>query len=188
MQEFFDTVFTDRFAESLTVGTALIQLFSALFLGLLISLTYIYTSKKSGYLPSFAVTLVILPAISATVIIIICKSILLALGIAGTFSMVRFRTTFSSPKDTACVFFSLTSGIVAGTGYTYYALAFVVIVNLAMIILYLTHYAESKSTMALLRLNTKEDFDYENSLKPIFDEFTVSALLKRITQGAGRCV
>ena len=64
-------IFSSVAGDSLTLSSTMAILGSALIMGLLISLVYIYTHKESGYASSFATTLIMLPAIISTIILLV---------------------------------------------------------------------------------------------------------------------
>lgn len=68
-----DMIFNTSVATTLTFGGTLIVIGSALVLGLLISLMYIQTHKREGYVTSFTVTLIMLPVIIAVIILLIVE-------------------------------------------------------------------------------------------------------------------
>jgi hypothetical protein len=68
------------------------------------------------YSPGFGVTLVALTMITAFVIPAVSGSIILALGMAGVLSVVRFPAAAKEPLDAACLFWSIAAGVVAAAG------------------------------------------------------------------------
>lgn len=78
---------------------------SSITLGLVISLVNIKTHKKEGYLPSFPITLIMLPVIISIIILLVGNNVARAFSLAGEFSLilcgvmiVLFLTNFAMPK------------------------------------------------------------------------------------------
>ena len=97
--------------DELTPLNAFLIIGASLLLGLLISLTYLLTHQKEGYTPSFPVTLIMLPAIIAVIILLVGNNVARAFSLAGAFSLIRFRSAPGDPKDIAYVFFTLGVGL-----------------------------------------------------------------------------
>ena len=100
-----DFLFSAAPVESLTLSSALTVIFGALLLGLFISVVYMQNQKKGGYSSSFAITLIMLPAIIAVIILLVGNNVARAFSLFGAFSIVRFRSAASDPKDIAYVFY-----------------------------------------------------------------------------------
>ena len=81
-----------------TLSNVLIVIATAIVLGLVISLTYIKTHKKEGYVPSFTVTLIMLPVIIAIIILLVGNNVARAFSLAGAFSIIRFRSAPGEPR------------------------------------------------------------------------------------------
>ena len=95
-------------ASSLTLTSALIALGVALVLGLVISLTYIVT-HKNRLQQSFAVTLTMLPVILTVIIMFVGSNVARAFSLAGTLSIIRFRSAPGDPEDIGYIFFDIAS-------------------------------------------------------------------------------
>ena len=87
----FDTVIQGIFSSTadITLGGFLIGVGSALVLGIAMAFMYMYKNK---YTKSFVITLATLPAIVSIVIMMVSGSIGAGVAVAGTFSLVRFRS------------------------------------------------------------------------------------------------
>lgn len=88
----------------------------SLILGLFIFLSYTISHKGTIYSKKFAVTLVVLTVMTATVMTVIGNNIALSLGMVGALSIVRFRTALKDSRDTAYVFWTIIVGICCGVG------------------------------------------------------------------------
>ncbi len=78
-----DNLLASILSDSLTFRNVLIVLLSSLAIGFGISLVYIVTHKKTGYTPSYAVTLVMLPAVIAVIIMLIGNNVARAFSLVG---------------------------------------------------------------------------------------------------------
>lgn len=175
-----DFLFSSSTVETLTIGRALTVIFSSLLLGLLISVVYVRNQKNKGYSSSFAVTLIMLPAIIAVIILLVGNNVARAFSLAGAFSLIRFRSAPGDPRDIAYVFFTLGVGLACGMGYIGYGALFAVILCLVMSLLNLVKYAENTATPMKLKIIIPEHLDYQGLFDDIFDEYTSDKKLQRL--------
>ena len=85
----FQSLLTNA-AGQVTASGALICLFASLLCGLVISLLYMF---KSNYTKSFAIGLILLPALVQVVITVVNGNLGAAVSVMGAFSLIRFRST-----------------------------------------------------------------------------------------------
>ena len=95
-------------SSSIAMTTFLIDIGTALIIGFMIALVHMY---KSSYTKSFVVTVAVLPAVVAMVIMMVNGSIGAGIAVAGTFSLVRFRSAPGSAKEIAAVFLAMAAGL-----------------------------------------------------------------------------
>ena len=72
------------------LGTFLICIISSVIFGILISIVYILTHRKESYSQNYVMSIIMLPGIVSLIILLI-NDTSKALGLAGAFSLVRFR-------------------------------------------------------------------------------------------------
>lgn len=175
-----DTLFSNTAAASLTLGTTLFIILSALALGLGISLVYIYTHKNEEYSASSAIALIMLPAIIAMIILLVGNNIARAFSLAGAFSLIRFRSAPGDSKDIAYVFFTLSVGLACGMGYIGYAALFAVILCVVMTILTKLNFGKKRNSPMQLKIVLPEDMDYQTAFDNVLDEYTTSYKLVKV--------
>lgn len=149
-------------------------------IGFVISLVYIFTHKKSGYAASLPITLIMLPPIIAIIIMLVGNNVARAFSIAGAFTIIRYRSVPSDPKDIAFVFFTLATGLGCGLGYIGISIIFTVLMCLVMIILYVSKYAAPKAAAMTLKVTVPEDLNYNGFIDDILEKYTNSFHLKRV--------
>ncbi len=175
-----DTLFSTTIAEALTFGTTILIILSALALGLCISLVYMITHKKEEYAASFTVTLIMLPAIIAMIILLVGNNVARAFSLAGAFSLIRFRSAPGDSKDIAYVFFTLGVGLACGMGYIGYAALFAFILCSVMIVLTKLNFGSKHESPMRLKIVLPEDMDYQGVLDDVLDEYTTTSKLRKI--------
>ncbi len=139
-------------------------------LGLIISLTYMKTAVKIS--KNFARTLIILPMLVCTVLLVVNGNFGTSIGVLGAFSLVRFRSLQGSSRDISYIFFSMTVGIVCAIGELQLALILTLIVSLINFVLYYTKYAAKESEDRDLRVTIPENLDYMGIFDDLFEKYT----------------
>lgn len=140
----------------------------ALGLGIVIAASYMFKTKTSR---SFLATLALLPALVCVVIMMVNGSIGAGVAVAGTFSLVRFRSAPGTAREITAVFLAMATGLICGMGYFVYAGIFTAIICVAMMLLKVTGFGNSKDEKEL-HITIPEDLDYEGVFDEIFDKYT----------------
>ena len=112
MDELFNSILVDSSTE-LTVSMAIITILVAVLFGTVIAFTY-YKTQEENYQRSMAVTLLMLPVILSVIIIFVGSNVARAFSLAGTLSIIRFRSAPGDPKDIGFIFFDIAAGLACG--------------------------------------------------------------------------
>ncbi|XFA99198.1 DUF4956 domain-containing protein [Candidatus Izemoplasma sp. B36] len=174
----------ESLSESLEVNISLketlVMIIISFICGFFISVVYMKTSERGNYSKNFAITMILLPAIISSIILLIGSDIARAFSLAGAFSIIRFRSEPGEPKDIAYVLFSMGAGLALGIGEYLYAVIFTLILCVSMIILSKTNFANKKVMFKQLKITIPEDLNYEEAFKEVFDKFKVTYELKKV--------
>ena len=157
------------------LGTFLICIISSVIFGILISIVYILTHRKESYSQSYVMSIIMLPGIVSLIILLI-NDTSKALGLAGAFSLVRFRSVPGDPKDIAYIFFSMAVGVSCGLGY----IAFAVILSAFILVLNTIKYGAPKTSSMTLKITVPENLNYQGLFDNVLNANTVSWRLKRV--------
>ncbi|MBQ1226109.1 MAG: DUF4956 domain-containing protein [Clostridia bacterium] len=149
-----------------TVGALLAVTGSAFAFGLVLSLVYLFSCRKERYSKGLSITLVLLPVIIGTVIMLVSDSFARAFGLAGAFSIIRFRSTQGNPKDLAYIFAGLSIGLACGMGYILCAAIITVLICAILLVLGLIKYGSLSTPPMLLKISVPESLNYVG----VFDE------------------
>ena len=114
MDNLFNNILANTSSE-IGVMSSVITMLAAVLLGVIIAVTYMKT-QEDEYQSSFAVTLVMLPIILSVIIVFIGSNIARAFSLAGTLSIIRFRSAPGDPKDIGFIFFDIAAGLACGVG------------------------------------------------------------------------
>lgn len=170
MDNLFNNVLTNVSSE-ITVFSAIITMLAALFFGAIIAFTY-YITQKEAYQRSLAVTLLMLPIILSVIIVFIGSNIARAFSLAGTLSIIRFRSAPGDPKDIGFIFFDIAAGLACGVGLFGYGIMFVLILCAVIITVEKIHLFEKNAAHRILKITIPEDLNYQSAFDDILINYT----------------
>jgi hypothetical protein len=174
LDSIFESIFTNVTSDtSFTPLNLIISLGVSIVLGLVISLVYMKTHKTGTPSQSFALTLVVLPAIITIIILLVGNSVARAFSLAGAFSIIRFRSAPGDPKDITYVLFCMAIGLSIGMGYLTYGVIVAAVLCAVMIILYFAKFGNGKQSHRLLRITVPENLDYSDAFDEILKKYTM---------------
>ena len=135
----------------------------ALFCAITIFLVYKKFYRGAVYSNNFNILNVMLCLITAFIISAISSNIILSLGMVGTLSIVRFRSAIKDPLDIGFLFWSISTGIMAGAGLY----PFAIISTLVIATVYICFTALSSGTHTYLLIIKYSDDANETILHEI---------------------
>lgn len=179
MSNLFNTVLANL-SEEITPLSAVITMVIALVLGGIIAFTYRKTQDEAVYQRSLAITLVMLPIILSVIILFVGSNIARAFSLAGTLSIIRFRSAPGDAKDIGFIFFDIAAGLACGVGLYAYGVLFVIILCLALIILEKANMFKANLLQKTLKITIPENLNYSGAFEDILDTYTKSYTLTKI--------
>ena len=150
---------------TLTLPMAIVAMAVALIFGLVISLTYMGTHKNK-YQQSFAITLTMLPIILTVIILFVGSNVARAFSLAGTLSIIRFRSAPGDPEDIGYIFFDIAAGLACGVGLYGYGALFV--------------FGKPNTTAKNLKITIPENLDYEGIFDEIIKKYSKDYTLQKV--------
>ncbi|MBQ3022592.1 MAG: DUF4956 domain-containing protein [Clostridia bacterium] len=178
MDNLFNVILSNVSAD-ITVSGAVITMLVAIVFGAVIGLTY-YKTQEENYQRSMAVTLLMLPIILSVIIMFVGSNIARAFSLAGTLSIIRFRSAPGDPKDIGFIFFDIAAGLACGVGLYGYGAIFVVLLCVVMILIEKFGLFEKKSAEKTLRITIPESLNYQGAFDEILKKYTKKYTLTRI--------
>ncbi len=166
----------DSILTSNSIGQILICLLCSLVFGVITVLVF---SFKNRMTPSLAVALVILPVAMNMIVMMINGNLGIAVAVAGSFTLVRFRSIAGTGREISAVFVVMTIGVIMGVGYVGIAAIFLAIVAVIVIGLKLLGFSE-RPHEKLLRITIPENYDYTTLFDDIFQKYGVKAKIDKI--------
>jgi len=105
------------------------------------------------------------------VIMLVNGNLGIGVAVAGSFSLVRFRSMPGKASDIAVIFLAMAAGLASGMGYVVYALIFTVGVLAAALILYRVPVLAENQNFRHVRITVSEDMDYVDAFKNVFERY-----------------
>ncbi len=154
--------------QNINIWLILINLVIAFIIAMFIYFIYKITFSGVLYSKNFNINLVLVSLVTTAAVIVISSNIVLALGMVGALSIVRFRTAVKDPKDVGFLFWSITNGIICGISA--YSLAIISALTIGLIIFLLSK--KIKILEPYLLIIDLKDFDTEK-LEFILKKYTL---------------
>lgn len=158
----------------LTSRVTILEAFAAIFLTfiltLIIALVYRMTHTGARYSLSFVQTIIIMGVVVSVVMIVIGNNIAIAFGLVGAFSIIRFRSAISDPKDIAFIFFGMATGIASGLGFYLIAVLFTFSLVVIILFLYFINFGKTSNVKKRLTLTVPENLHDETIFNGILSK------------------
>ena len=163
-------------STGITPSLFIILVLVSLLLGGVMALIHTF---RNDYTKSFVMTLALLPAVVCVVILMVNGNIGAGVAVAGTFSLVRFRSAPGNAREISAVFAAMGMGLIMGMGYIGYAVLFTVLIGLATVI-YSAFSSGHGSFKKSLKITIPEDLNYSEVFDGIFKDYTKSCRLRQV--------
>ncbi len=161
----------------ITLPTILICLGASMVLGVLSAFVYTRQARCSR---SFATTLALLPLVACGIILVVNGNLGAGLAVAGSFSLVRFRSAQGSAREILAVFLSMALGLCLGAGYVGIAVLLFLCYGLSLLILPMLRLGEDERGVRELRISVPETLDYEGVFEEILKSRKISYELQKV--------
>lgn len=177
-----DSIFRGIFDTDMTTVISATDFLScvacSLVAGIILALAYMYRTR---YTKSFVMTLALLPAVVCVVIMMVNGNVGTGVAVAGAFSLVRFRSVPGTAREIGILFVAMGAGLIAGMGYLAYALLFVVLLSVMLLIYSSFSLGRKKgSRYKTLHITIPEDLDYTRVFTDLLASYTTSCELTQV--------
>lgn len=162
---------------SITAGEFIVCSVISLVLGIIIALIHCF---KNIYSKNIILSLVVLPIVVQTVIMLVNGSIGTGIAVMGAFSLVRFRSQPGNAREISAIFLAMTTGLAMAMGYAGIAALLVTVVGIATVVVAATGFGDSTLGFKSLRVTIPENLDYEGIFDDIFGAYTTRCELIRV--------
>lgn len=164
-------------ASVISIGGFIVSVIAAIGMGVFFSVVIQYKHSVSK---SFALTTAMLPAVVSVVIMMVNGSIGAGIAVAGTFSLVRFRSVPGTAREILIIFVAMAIGLACGMGSVMYALVFTLLISAGILLLERSKITEVGSIghYKTIRITIPEDLDYTDIFSDLFDDYLETYELK----------
>ena len=175
----FQGIFDTETTQVITVGSFLLCVGCALVIGIILAASYMW---KTRYTKSFVITLAMLPAIVAIVIMMVNGNVGTGVAVAGAFSLVRFRSVPGTAKEIGAIFLAMGTGLVIGMGYLGYGFLIAVLMGGISMVYSQIGFGEDKGVEKYKTMNITipEDLNYTEVFTDILEQYTDEYELTRV--------
>ncbi|MBQ8081311.1 MAG: DUF4956 domain-containing protein [Clostridia bacterium] len=140
---------------------------------------YFYQRKERAS-RGFVLALAALPLIVSTVIMVVNGNLGAGIAVAGSFSLIRFRSAQGTAREITAVFLSAAMGLCLGAGYWLVACLLLCAYILFTLCLELLHFGEGRAQERELKISVPEALDYEGIFDDLLKESFESYDLERV--------
>ena len=161
-------------SSQLTLTQVALCTLAALASGLVIACAYHTAGKTSR---SFSLTVAFLPVMVMVVILMVNGNLGAGVAVAGSFSLVRFRSMPGKASDIAAVFLAMGAGLACGMGYAVFAAVFSVVISGLAFLVAKSSLFSKESSMRYLMITIPEDLNYADAFADIFESYAENAKL-----------
>lgn len=149
----------------------------SLVLGLISALVYMY---QNTYTKGFVLSLVLLPTVVQTVILLVSGNLGAGVAVAGTFSLVRFRSVPGGAREIAAIFAAMAIGLATGMGYIAVAALLTIAIGSVSLILVKLKFGDQDVNNRRVKVTMPENLDYNKVFDDVFSEYTTRTELRKV--------
>lgn len=166
----FDTIIDP--SVGLTAQSAIFCTLTSAGLGLIAA--FLYRLNNPRVSKNLMVTLVVLPILVQSVIMMVNGSVGAGLAVMGAFNLVRFRSAPGTSRELCYVFLAMGVGLATGMGYIGFAVMITLAAGIILALLGFTPLFGIVRSSKLLRILIPEDLDYMSAFADLFRDYTIS--------------
>ncbi len=171
-----DSILSNGSAAPVALGEFLFCMVSSLLMGVALAWIHAYRNQVTR---NFVHTLVMLPVIVQTVIMLVNGNLGTGVAVMGAFSLVRFRSAPGNSREISSIFLAMAIGLAAGMGYVGVALALLVMAGIVTLLTVRLPWGKG-SREKELKITISENLDYQGIFDDLFHKYTDQAELMRV--------
>lgn len=170
-----ESVLTETVNTGITMGQFLLCTITSVMLGVVLAAVHTY---RNQYSRSFILTLVLLPVMVQTVIMLVNGNLGTGVAVMGAFSLVRFRSLPGNAREIGSIFLAMALGLAAGMGYLGTAMLLMIVSGGITILL--ISLPAGRAGRKKLKITIPENLDYSGIFDDIFAKYTKRSELVRV--------
>lgn len=142
------------------------SLVTGLILGIILAKVYKY---QTIYTKEFVITLSLLPAIISIIIFLVNGNLGTSVAVAGTFSLIRFRSAAGGSKELLAIFMATAIGITTGMGFLALGVFFTLLISFFWLLFEKMGFSSVSQTRRYVQIQIPAELDYEVLFEAIFE-------------------
>ena len=163
--QLFDSIYSS--AEIKVNPLALIaSLVTGLILGIILAKVY---KHQTIYTKEFVITLSLLPAIISIIIFLVNGNLGTSVAVAGTFSLIRFRSAAGGSKELLAIFMATAIGITTGMGFLALGVFFTLLISFFWLLFEKMGFSSVSQTRRYVQIQIPAELDYDVLFEAIFE-------------------
>jgi len=183
-----DQLFNSIYSSTEVKINLLALLFSlaiSLVLGIVLAKVY---KHQTIYTKEFVITLSLLPTIVSMIIFLVNGNLGTSVAVAGTFSLIRFRSAAGGSKELLAIFMATAIGITTGMGFVTLGIVFTLFISLVWLLFEKMTFSSVSQTRRYVQIQIPADFDYEVLFEALFETTCKSVELTSIQSAAKKTI
>lgn len=170
-----ESVLTENVNTGITMGQFLLCTITSVMLGAVLAVVHTY---RNQYSRSFILTLVLLPVMVQTVIMLVNGNLGTGVAVMGAFSLVRFRSLPGNAREIGSIFLAMALGLAAGMGFLGTAMLLMIVSGGITILL--ISLPAGRAGRKELKITIPENLDYSGIFDDIFAKYAKKSELVRV--------
>ena len=142
------------------------SLVTGLILGIILAKVY---KHQTIYTKEFVITLSLLPAIISIIIFLVNGNLATSVAVAGTFSLIRFRSAAGGAKELLAIFMATAIGITTGMGFLALGVFFTLLISFFWLLFEKIGFSSVNQTRRYVQIQIPAELDYEVLFEAIFE-------------------
>ena len=142
------------------------SLVTSLILGIILAKVY---KHQTIYTKEFVITLSLLPAIISIIIFLVNGNLGTSVAVAGTFSLIRFRSAAGGSKELLAIFMATAIGITTGMGFLALGVFFTFLISFFWLLFEKMGFSSVSQTRRYVQIQIPTELDYEVLFEAIFE-------------------
>ena len=142
------------------------SLVTGLILGIILAKVY---KHQTIYTKEFVITLSLLPTIISIIIFLVNGNLGTSVAVAGTFSLIRFRSAAGGSKELLAIFMATAIGITTGMGLLALGVFFTLFIFFFWLLFEKMSFSSVSQTRRYVQIQIPAELDYEVLFEAIFE-------------------
>ncbi|HEM3538764.1 DUF4956 domain-containing protein [Streptococcus suis] len=155
--QLFNSIFSTA-NSSITLTQMSLVFGVSLAMGVLHAAVYKY---KSNYTKEFVISLSLMPTLIAVIIALVNGNLGAGVAVAGTFSLIKFRSAAGSSKEMLAILLAMAIGLATGMGFLGLAVFMTLVLSVCILIFENIGFAQVNQNRRHLLVTVPIEFDYD---------------------------